>query len=124
MSHQIVQTMTVRRQLVAPRIQVARPPRPRRIRRRLRAMLAPFLLFITLLAQISVRVQLVERGYELEQLRSAALGKDTELRQLKLDLALATLPTDLTRSAESRVGLRPVDPQKVRAMITKDEEEE
>ena len=117
MSCQFVQTMSIQRQFIAPRMKVRRKRRARR----LRFMLAPLLLFLTLLLQISVRVQIIERGYSREQLRADALRKDTELRQLKLDLALSTRPADLTRSAESRVGLKPVDPKLVRALLDKGE---
>ena len=86
-------------------------------RRRVRNLIAPGLLFLTLLAQISIRVEIVEHGYRLEQLRESALKADASLRQLKLDLAVATRPADLTNAAQKTLGLYPVNPNHVRAML-------
>ena len=114
MSQQIAQTLSIQKQFVAPRMRVIETGQKNR---RLRNLIAPGLLFVTLLAQISIRVEIVEKGYQLEQLRESALKADSSLRQLKLDLAVATRPSDLTNSAQKSLDLLPVNPNHVRAML-------
>ena len=114
MSYQAVQSYgIIRRQTVAPRkINIQRARR----RVRLRRLLPPVLLFSTLLLQLCIRVEIIERGYEVERLRSSALKKDAELRQLKLELALATTPRLVSEAAEDRLLMQTLAPDRVRAI--------
>jgi len=83
---------------------------------RLKRLIPPALLFATLLLQLSIRVQIIESGYEVERLRSSALKKDAELRRLRLELALATTPRLVSEAAEQRLHMGTVTPERVRAV--------
>lgn len=113
MHTQVAQTVSIERQLIMPRANV----RVRRRKRHLKRLIAPLLLFVTLLAQISIRVRLIEEGYEFERLRVEALAKDSALRQAKMELAMVTRPGDVTEKATKRLGFVGADPVQVRALL-------
>ena len=107
------QVLRMQDQFVNPRAN-ARERRPRRRSRK--HLIAPLLLFFTLLLQLWVRVEIVERGYRLETLRESALKQDTSLRQLRLELAYVSRPKSLTDQAGQKLGLNPLCPQRVRRL--------
>lgn len=111
MSYQAVQTLTIQQQAVVPRLAVKQL---RRSRKRMSHLLPPILLFSTLLLQLTIRIEIIEHGYEVERLRAIALQKDAQLRQLRLDLAYATRPKLLSESATKRLELGLLSPERVR----------
>jgi cell division protein FtsL len=77
-------------------------------------MAAAVFLFVSLLGQLTVRVQYMELGYALEASRAEALKYDARYRELKVEQALLTRPTRLTEMANNKIGLEPTSPQQVR----------
>jgi len=87
----------------------------RRVRRASVADLLPVVvLFFVLVAQLSVRIVIIEKSYSLEQLRFSALERDSELRQLKLELAYATRPMVIASKAKEDLNFIPLSVQKTR----------
>ena len=74
----------------------------------------PLFLFIGLVLQLWVRISTIDRGFEIEQLRKAALENDTRLRNLRLEYALATSPAALTEYAETKLSMVTLPPQRMR----------
>lgn len=81
-----------------------------------RCLLPGVFLFLVLVAQLSVRLQITEYSYELEQTRTEALRKDTQLRKLRLELAYVSRPQALRNEAEVRLGLVKTLPQQLRTL--------
>lgn len=80
-----------------------------------RQQLAAFsALFCSLLLLVSVRVNILQRSYDLENVRLSALQNDTKLRELKLEYAYQTQPARLRERAIKELGMRPLMPQQVR----------
>ena len=90
--------------------------RSSRTRRRvlIRHFVAPCILFVALAAQLYVRMSIVERGYELEQLRSHVVMQDTKLRAIELDFAFLTRPQMLTTRAARTLRMMQPSPVQVR----------
>lgn len=86
--------------------------RPRSLRR----LVAPALLFFTLMLQLWIRVSIMEGGYDLERLRAQAVKSDVLLRQLKFERALVTRPGTLSGEARSRLGFEPTMPCQIRKL--------
>ncbi|MFN8389296.1 MAG: hypothetical protein U0136_03295 [Bdellovibrionota bacterium] len=109
MYYNFSQVLTIDQQVSVPRarVRVAR-------RRKKRHFVPPLILFCALLAQLVIRIEIIERGYRLESLREQALKLDNDLRSKRLELALVTRPKTLTDAATSRLGLSPLCPQRVR----------
>lgn len=71
----------------------------KRLRRRLNLILPAIILFIALLFQLTVRLEVVRLGYEVESMRLLALEKDNFLDRLKMDLAIVSRPERLSNVA-------------------------
>ncbi len=74
----------------------------------------PFLLFAVLIAQLWVRVTIIERSYELEEKRSEVLELDRTLRQINFDYDFISQPAHLVKRAKSELGMNSVSPQQIR----------
>lgn len=81
---------------------------------RLRVFVPAVFLFCVLIAQLWVRVAIVTKGYELEQLRQSALQADAELRDLKLKLAYASRPAEVAERAKAGLGMEQLERQATR----------
>ena len=73
------------------------------------------LLFVALVSQLWVRLMIVQRGYELEGVRKAALENDGELRQLKAEYALLSRPVRIQEKAVE-LGLLQTPSQRIRRL--------
>jgi len=91
-----------------------------RLKRRFLRRVLPFgCLFITLLFQLCVRVQMVHAGYRVYDLRTKALQHDNELRSLNARLAVATTPKNLVSRAQRELRLQVTPPQRIRSIAPK-----
>lgn len=88
------------------------PARQQRIRRR--ELAAAIFLFVTLLGQLVIRLELIEKRYELGELRAEALKRDSELRQLRFQYAELTRPSISELRAEVDLSMTPTTPQQLR----------
>jgi hypothetical protein len=104
--------LRIHQQVIVPRAQV----RSRRGRRAWKHLLPPVLLFSALLLQLTIRIEIIERGYRLENLREQALKQDNHLRSERLELAFATRPKILTDEAKQRLHMLALCPQRVRQL--------
>lgn len=87
----------------------------KRVRSALQVQLvAGTLLFLALSLQLWIRVVTIEKGYQLELIREAALKNDGRLRQKRLELAYAARPNELSKLATAGLGMEPLPPQRVR----------
>lgn len=75
------------------------------------------LLFVALVAQVSVRSMVVDRAYQIEELRTQALKNDTVLRELKSRYSLLAGPSQVTERARSSLQLVPLSPQRMRKFV-------
>jgi hypothetical protein len=82
----------------------------------IRHYLLALVLFLTLIFQLSVRLQVTNLNYEIEQLRIEALRNDDKLRKLGLDYAYLTSPKVLSEMAEEKLGMESIAPQRVRRL--------
>ncbi len=93
---------------------------PRNFRSSLRGqlwqLLAALFLFVSLLSQLFVRVSIIHSGYELERVRSVALKNDVELRELHLQYATLSRPTELSEIAKKSLGMVETPRDRVRSM--------
>jgi hypothetical protein len=89
-----------------------------RIRRRilLRRVIPLSVLFLSLLFQLFVRVQIIHAGYAVSEKRQNALAHDRELRELRSHLAQVTSPKILLARAEKELGLFVTPPQRLRTV--------
>ena len=76
--------------------------------------IVPLTLFVVLLLQLWVRVNIIQSGYELEALRSNALKNDAYLRHKRLELAYLARPDVLRKRAAIELKMVPLAPQRVR----------
>ena len=72
------------------------------------------LLFLVLLAQLSIRVQILDTGYDIESVRTELLHSDTEYRELRMKYAFVSRPSSLGNKAQSDLGLNTTVPQRLR----------
>jgi hypothetical protein len=79
---------------------------------------AAITLFAVLLMQLSVRLSITERAYQLEERRESILAKDILLRETKLDLAKTIDPIFLKRHARQRLQMGVTPPQRIRQIET------
>jgi hypothetical protein len=87
-----------------------------RLRKRFIKRILPFVaLFLALLFQVLVRIQLVHTGYQVHALRKNALSYDNELRELSAKLAVATCPKNLIARAQKELNLTITPPQRIRS---------
>lgn len=70
--------------------------------------------FIVLLAQLWIRVSLIQSAYTLEYLRKKVLSNDSFLRQQRLELAYRTRPSALLEQAKARLSMEVSPPQRIR----------
>ena len=82
-----------------------RTPRIRKSKKRrligLKDFIAPTILFSTLIFQLWLRIEIIEKGYKLESSREIALKNDAQLRELQMQLAKLTHHTNLENKASS-----------------------
>jgi hypothetical protein len=89
----------------------------KRKRRYLTLLLPLATLFIALLFQVVVRIQIIHAGYLVSEKRQRALELDRELRELRSELAVATSPRVLMTRAEKELGLTVTPPQRLRTIV-------
>ncbi len=116
MSYPVVQSLKVEQAFLPPRARVGVHGKQRRRGRKLARLVPPFILFCTLLMQLSIRLAIIEHGYELETLRGQALTADTELRQRRLELAMSTRPKQMADRAQNKLGMSLVPALRVRTL--------
>lgn len=102
--------------ILGAQLVLVRSPKTRR-RVLLRHFIAPCILFVALAAQLYVRMSIVERGYELEQLRSHVVTQDTKLRAIELDYAFLTRPQMLVARAAKTLHMMQPAPIQVRRFV-------
>lgn len=68
-------------------------------------LLPPMALFLTLVFHLWVRVELIETGYRIENLRQLAVNRDAEVRRLGSELAMLTTPRILSTRAKKELGM-------------------
>ena len=68
-------------------------------------ILAGSLLFVVLIFQLLVRVQITREGYRLERLRAAMIENDNTLRQLKYEYGRLSRSTFLEKRARSELKM-------------------
>ena len=78
------------------------------------------MLFLVLLLQIWIRVEIIQAGYRLEEVRTAALKQDAQLRELKFEYAAKASPSVVRDRAQKELGLRPMLPQAIRKVIVEE----
>jgi len=71
-------------------------------------------LFCVLLLQVSIRVTLTERAYELEEVRASVMSNDELLREAHLELARVYDPAFIKTQAYNRLGMTATPPQRIR----------
>lgn len=76
-----------------------------------------FVLFFVLVLQVCVRLEFMNLGYELHLLRSEALRRDSLLRELRLQAAQLSSPSEISKRAPGELRLIPTPPQNVRRVI-------
>ncbi len=113
---QAMQSLRVEQAFLPSRARVGVHGERRKMSRKLARLIPPFVLFSTLLMQLSIRLAIIEHGYELETLREQALSVDTELRQQRLELAMTTRPKLIAERAEKRLGMNLVPAVRVRTL--------
>lgn len=79
-----------------------------------REIAAAIFLFVTLLVQLVIRLELIGRRYELGELRAEALKHDSELRELRFEYAALTQPSKLEARAAGELSMMPTVPQQLR----------
>lgn len=79
-----------------------------------RRIVLPVCLFFVLLAQLWVRISIINAGYELEQLREQVLTNDERLRAARLEWAMKTRPLEVMEVAKRKLGMIPLTPQYIR----------
>lgn len=118
MSSAAVNLECLSHQYVPPRV-VARA-KTKRVRRpkyrRAKRLVLPFVLFALLTLQLWVRLCIIERGYQLEALRKAALENDESLRQRRLEYAYLSRPRTLVQQAREKLGMLEPTPQHIRKL--------
>jgi len=77
-------------------------------------LIAVSFLFLALLCQLVVRLNVLQTCYEIESVRVNALQYDSELRELKLKFAVLTSPEKLIVEAENRLALTPTNRNEMR----------
>jgi hypothetical protein len=103
----IFEGAALQRQIVAERVEVQSHPR----------ILPSLCLFLVLIAQLSVRIMVVDRAYQIEELRTTALRNDVVLRELKSRYSLLAGPSQVTVRAKSTLQLVPLSPQRMRKFV-------
>lgn len=73
-------------------------------------------LFVVLAAQLWIRLEIVGRGYELEELRAEIVETDARYRGLAVEYEGLVTPDKLKQRAERELGLRALEPARVRRM--------
>ena len=73
-------------------------------------------LFVALLAQLVVRLRVIELGYRVEQVRRSVLQNDSRLRDLDFRYSASTRPQVLRWRAEQELGLIALTPSRVRRL--------
>lgn len=98
------------------------PSRTKNLKRRFffRRILPFALLFISLLFQLFVRIQIIQTGYRVHNERARALELDRELRELRSQLAFATSPKQLLARAEKELGLTVTPPQRLKTVVIRE----
>ena len=81
---------------------------------RKRLLISMFALFCVLATQLSLRLVITDKGYEIERMRMIALNNDSDLRDLRLMYAYQTRPTEVIKLAEQRLGMVPLQPSQIR----------
>ena len=109
MIYNLAQVVNISEQVVLPRMNVKEVKRQSSWQ-----LLPPVLLFVVLLAQLTIRVQIIGQGYALEELRAQAVRSDAVLRDTKLKLAYATRPRQLVEKASKELGMVTLCPQRIR----------
>ncbi|MCB0360131.1 MAG: hypothetical protein KDD44_10855 [Bdellovibrionales bacterium] len=75
-------------------------------------------LFCCLLVQLGIRLSIIERGYEHEQLRAETLRLDNQLRAIDAKLAVASRTSRVRHVALQRLGLEAVPPERLRTLMS------
>lgn len=96
--------------------QVARPRTPSGARSKL---LLPVLLFCVLLAQVWVRITILNSSYELQQIRQSLIQNDERLRAARLDWSMKSSPNAIRIQAKRNLGMVPLTPQFIRTVSEK-----
>ena len=82
-------------------------------------LISASILFVALLAQLTVRITIIQKSYGIEELRQQNLSYDQELRQLRLQLESAVNPQRLRSRAHKELGMKLIKPQQVRQLLLK-----
>lgn len=71
-------------------------------------------LFVVLMLQLHVRLSIVGKSYDLEQLRDSAMQKQDQIREIKLSLERVTEPDFIMQMAKTKLNLALTPPQRIR----------
>ncbi len=84
--------------------------------RRTSKLFLPVLLFIVLLAQVWVRITILNSSYELEQIRQTLVSNDERLRAVRLDWSMKSSPNAIRIQAKRNLNMIPLTPQFIRTI--------
>ncbi len=85
--------------------------------RNLARIIPASLIFLALITELWVRIEILRTGYVLETFRASALKNDVLLRDLNSQYALYTSPARISNRAQENFSLRPTTPQRVRRLV-------
>ncbi|MDC0358207.1 hypothetical protein OAO01_05265 [Oligoflexia bacterium] len=77
-------------------------------------LFAAVFLLVSLAAKVWIKVETTQVGYELAQRRELAVQYDMQRRDLNLQLSILLRPDNLSKMAQERLGLVPLDPRQAR----------
>ncbi len=79
-------------------------------------LVLPILLFVVLLAQVWVRITILNSSYELEQMRQTVLHNDERLRATRLSWSMKSSPSAVKQRAKKTLNMIPLTPQFIRSI--------
>ncbi len=77
-------------------------------------IIAAGFLFVAMFCQLGVRIAVTRTGFDIEKTRQEALANDLVLRQLDLEYASASRPSDIRKRAGQDLQMLPVEKDAVR----------
>lgn len=78
-----------------------------------------FCVFVLLLGKLFIRLEIMEKSYQVESVRNELLSEDAAYRELKAKKAMKANPRGLIKDSGSRLGLYATTPGQLRRVALK-----
>ncbi len=79
-----------------------------------RIVYSSLMLFMVLVAQLIIRLRIIDVGYEIEQARAAVVARDAQLRSMQSELHSFERPQLLRERAAKELGMQKLTPHTLR----------